>query len=72
MSFDNFSKTVVFCLLGKDFSSPFLRNWTEIVGYCIMNKIKPILTSSESTFFSSKMNILQTSSEVKVPFVYKI
>jgi len=67
-----FEKQIVFCLLGKTFSSDFLRTWTEIVGYCLMNKIKPILSSAKSTEFNSKMSALSISGDINAPFGGKL
>tara|TARA_Y100000389_G_scaffold127050_1_gene124409 strand:- start:1 stop:726 length:726 start_codon:yes stop_codon:yes gene_type:complete len=67
-----FEKKIVFCLLGKTFSSDFIRTWTEIVGYCLMNKIKPILSSAKSSEFNSKMAALSISGDINAPFGGKL
>lgn len=38
-------KTIIFCVSGNTFSEKFLRNWTEIFGYCLMNNMQPILSN---------------------------
>jgi GT2 family glycosyltransferase len=39
---------VVFCLPGGNFSGKFLECWTELVLFCLMNNIRPILSRSQS------------------------
>lgn len=63
-----FEKTIIFCVLGDTVSSDFLRLWTEIVGYCLMNKIKPVLSTAKTTMFNSKMGVLSANSELNAPF----
>lgn len=49
--------TVVFCIPGDTFSSEFLKKWTELFGYCLMNNIQPILSNcySSNVFFVRNM-----------------
>jgi len=68
MNTENFSKTVVFCVTGKEYSPEFMKSWTEIVAYCLMNNIKPILSINELNYFTSKMQLVQSNSEINVPF----
>jgi hypothetical protein len=63
-----YEKTIIFCLLGESVSTIFLRNWTEIVGYCILNKIKPILSTKNIDNFASKNHLLMATSESNKPF----
>ena len=55
-------------VLGETVTSDFLRLWTEIVGYCLMNKIKPVLSNAKTSMFNSKLGVLSPSSELNVPF----
>lgn len=68
METKQFEKTIVFCVLGETITSDFLRLWTEIVGYCLMNKIKPVLSNAKTSMFNSKLGVLSPSSELNVPF----
>ena len=68
MNTEKFSKTVVFCVTGKEYSPEFMKSWTEIVAYCLMNNIKPILSINELNYFTSKMQLVQSNSEINVPF----
>lgn len=63
-----YDKTIVFCVLGESLSHNFLRSWTEIVGYCLMNNIKPTLSSHKHNTFVSKTYVLSPSSETNTPF----
>jgi hypothetical protein len=49
--------TVVFCIPGDNFSSEFLKKWTELFGFCLMNNIQPILSNgySSNVFFVRNM-----------------
>jgi hypothetical protein len=69
-----YEKTFVFCILSDDntVSCNFMKLWTEIVGYCIMKKIKPILSTVSNDNFSARMNALTPSSETCKPFEGKI
>jgi len=68
----NIEKTIVFCILGETVTSEFLRCWTEIVGYCIINKIRPLLATAKTDSFYSKMSVLSVNDEVNVPFGGKL
>jgi hypothetical protein len=68
----NIEKTIVFCVLGETVTSEFLRCWTEIVGYCLMNKIKPVLATAKTNAFNSKMSVLSVNGEVNAPFGGKL
>ncbi len=69
ISDEKYEKTFVFCLLNEhNISCNFMMVWTEIVGYCLMKKIKPLLTTIKSDNFVSRMNILNPSSEKNIPF----
>jgi hypothetical protein len=69
-------KTIVFCVTGNTFSEKFLRNWTEIFGYCLMNNMQPIL----SNFSGNNSYLLKNgcmlgqngSTEEQLPFKGKI
>ena len=37
---------VVFCIPGNKFSNHFLTSWTNLVGYCYLNNIYPMLSSA--------------------------
>ncbi len=39
------TKTIVFCLPGREFSGNFLQCWTHLYNWCINNDIKPILSN---------------------------
>ena len=66
---DKYEKTVVFCLLGdQNISCNFIKIWTEIVGYCMMNNIKPILSTINTDNFVHRMGALVPSSENGQPF----
>jgi hypothetical protein len=40
--------TIVFCLPGSEFSGRFLDCWTELVSFCMLNNIRPILSRRQS------------------------
>ena len=65
-----YEKTLIFCILSDDntVSCNFMKMWTEIVGYCITQKIKPILSTISNDNFSTRMNALKPSSETRKPF----
>lgn len=66
---DKYEKTVVFCLLGdQNISCNFIKIWTEIVGYCMMNNIKPVLSTINTDNFVHRMGALVPSSENGQPF----
>lgn len=69
---DDYEKKIIFCVVGDNIEHEFLRNWTEIVGYCIMNKIKPILTTKKINNFVTKTQLLMPTSETNAPFGNKI
>ena len=68
MNTENFSKTVVFCIEGKEYVQEFMRAWTEIVAYCFTNNIRPVLSIQETNYFNSKMRLVQSSGHMNVPF----
>lgn len=68
METKQFEKTIIFCVLGDTASFNFLKVWTEIVGYCLMNKIKPVLSTAKTTMFNSKMGVLSANSELNAVF----
>jgi hypothetical protein len=41
--------TIVFCLPGTTFSHHFLKSWSELLLYCITHKIRPIISSHQSS-----------------------
>lgn len=41
--------TIVFCLPGTTFSHHFLKSWSELLVYCLTHKIKPIISSHQSS-----------------------
>lgn len=49
--------TIVFCIPGDIFSGEFLKKWTELFGFCLMNNIKPILSNATNSnvFFVRNM-----------------
>ena len=52
---DKKETTIVFCIEGDTFSGEFLRSWTEVFAFCIMNNIKPILSNtSDSNIFNTR------------------
>lgn len=64
-----YEKTIVFCLLGdQNISCNFIKIWTEIVGYCIMNNIKPVLSTVNTDSFVHRMGALIPSAETGKPF----
>ena len=63
-----YDKTIVFCVVGESLSHNFLRSWTEIVGYCLLNNIKPILSSHRHNTFVSKSYVLSPDIETNSPF----
>jgi hypothetical protein len=69
-------KIIVFCLIGNNFSEKFLRNWTEIIGYCLTNGIKPVLSnySGYNTFILKNACMLGQNGlgNNQVPFQNKI
>lgn len=69
-------KTIVFCVTGNTFSEKFLRNWTEIFGYCLMNNMQPILSNfsgHNSYLLKNGCMLGQTGSETEqLPFQGKI
>jgi len=67
-----YDKTIVFCVLGESLSHNFLRSWTEIVGYCLLNNIKPTLSSHKYNTFVSKTFVLSANSETNTPFSGKV
>lgn len=68
-----YEKTFVFCLLGDNhISNNFLKGWTEIVGFCLMNKIKPILSCGSVDNYVSRMGSLMVSGESNIPFDGKV
>ena len=67
-----YDKTIVFCIVGESFSHNFLRVWTEIAGYCLMNNIKPVVSSHKHNTFVSKTYVLSTTSETNTPFSGKV
>ena len=72
MNTQTFSKTLIFCVTGKEYSPDFMRSWTEIVAYCLMNNIKPVISINETNDFRSKMQLVQSNSEINVPFNDKV
>tara|TARA_Y100000389_G_scaffold178371_1_gene191509 strand:+ start:25493 stop:26143 length:651 start_codon:yes stop_codon:yes gene_type:complete len=67
-----YEKTIIFCVIGDKIEHQFLRSWTEIVGYCIINKIKPVLSTRNVDNFVSKTQLLMPTSETNAPFGNKI
>lgn len=67
-----YAKTIVFCIIGETISHNFMRSWTEIVGYCLMNNIKPVLSSHKHNTFVSKTSVLSMSLDENVPFSNKL
>ena len=65
-------KTIVFCVLGETLSHNFMRSWTEIVGYCLMNNIKPVLSSHKHNTSVSKTSVLSINIEDNAPFSNKL
>ena len=64
-----YEKTIVFCLMGdQNISCNFIKIWTEIVGYCIMNNIKPVLSTVNTDNFVHRMGALIPSAETGQPF----
>ena len=64
-----YEKTIVFCLMGdQNISCNFIKIWTEIVGYCIMNNIKPVLSTVNTDNFAHRMGALIPSAETGQPF----
>lgn len=52
-------KVILVCILGKTFSDAFLKCWTEFIGYCLMNNMRPILANiCESSLFIFKNQCL--------------
>ncbi|MBI90033.1 MAG: hypothetical protein CMG60_08100 [Candidatus Marinimicrobia bacterium] len=49
-------KTIVFCIPGETFSNEFLRSWTELFAYCMMNNITPIMSNASSNNWYSLKN----------------
>lgn len=43
---ENNKRVIVFCLTGHTFSTEFLKSWTEVFAYCLMNDITPVLSTS--------------------------
>jgi hypothetical protein len=41
--------TIVFCLPGTTFSHHFLKSWSELLLYCVTHKIRPIISSHQSS-----------------------
>jgi hypothetical protein len=41
--------TIVFCLPGTTFSHHFLKSWSELLLYCLTHKIRPIISSHQSS-----------------------
>lgn len=41
--------TIVFCLPGTTFSHNFLSSWSELLLYCVTHKIRPIISSHQSS-----------------------
>jgi hypothetical protein len=63
-----YKQTVVFCVLGESVTHTFLRGWTEVVGYCLMNNIKPVLSTRGINNFVMKTHSLVTSGSSNIPF----
>ena len=41
-------KKIIFCLPGKDFSNHFLMSWSELLIWCVQNKIQPLISNQYS------------------------
>lgn len=68
-----YEKTIVFCLLAdQNISCNFIKIWTELVGYCIMNNIKPVVSTVGTDTFVNRMGALIPSGETGLPFEGKI
>lgn len=53
------TKTIMFCLYGKEFSSQFLISWSEIILQCILNNYRPLISMDyDKNVFLSKNKIL--------------
>lgn len=49
-------RTIVFCIPGETFSNEFLRSWTEIFAFCMMNNITPIMSNASDNNWYSLRN----------------
>lgn len=68
----SYKKTVVFCILGENVTHTFLRGWTDVVGYCLMNNIKPVLSTRSTNNFVTKTHSLIPSTSSNIPFDGKL
>lgn len=39
-------RIIIFCLTGHSYSTEFLKSWTEVFAYCLLNDITPVLSTS--------------------------
>ena len=65
-------KIIVFCVIGETISHNFMRLWTEIVGHCLMNNIKPVLSTHKHNTFVSKTSVLSIDIQENAPFSNKL
>lgn len=65
-------KIIVFCVIGETISHNFMRSWTEIVGHCLMNNIKPVLSTHKHNTFVSKTSVLSIDIQENAPFSNKL
>ena len=55
-------RTIVFCIPGETFSNEFLRSWTEIFAFCMMNNITPIMSNaSDNNWYSLRNKCLMSN-----------
>lgn len=62
---------IVFCVIGNQFSEKFLRNWTELFGYCIKNNIQPVLSNfngDNNYIYKNGCLLAKINKEDNVPF----
>ena len=65
-------KIIVFCVIGETISHNFMRSWTEIVGHCLTNNIKPVLSTHKHNTFVSKTSVLSIDIQENAPFSNKL
>ena len=62
---------IVFCVIGNQFSEKFLRNWTELFGYCLKNNIQPVLSNfngDNNYIYKNGCLLAKINQEDNVPF----